>query len=92
MKDPRFYLRPVFAVADLEASLAYYCQALGFGRDWQFPASKPFIAQINRDDLDLILDAGSVIPRAANPSVLSLTLHQGEELDGNLLVFWGQGT
>ena len=119
-----FYMRPVLCVRDVEASIAYYCEQLGFVKNWDFPADKPIIAQVSRNGLDVILDSASVIPRASPPTVLSMTLHQPqqlgalyqelndrgakisaapfevvwekdlyqldvEDLDGNVLVFWG---
>jgi hypothetical protein len=80
---------------------------------------------VSRNGLDIILDSGSSIPRAATPSVLSMSLHSPEklmalhdefrdrsatiaaapfevhwqeglyqfdveDLDGNVLVFWGE--
>jgi hypothetical protein len=117
----QFYARPILCVRDVEASIAYYCDKLGFDRDWASPEVKPIIAQVSRDGMDIILDSASVIPRAAIPSVVSVSvndlsgLHRDfrergakvvaapfavawqagvlqfdiEDLDGNILVFWG---
>ncbi len=120
-----FYTRPILCVRDVGASIAYYCEKLGFEKSWEFGDEKPFIAQVSRKGLDVILDSGSTIPRPARPSVLSMTLHEAEklgalwreleargakiasapfevvwekglfqldveDLDGNVLVFWGK--
>lgn len=61
MPDDEFYTRPMFHVQDVGLSIAYYCEKLGFTKSWEFAV----IAQVGRDGLDLILDAGSDIPRAA---------------------------
>jgi hypothetical protein len=118
------WMRPVLCVRDLAASLAYYCERLGFEKRWVHGPDNLIIAGIERGEIELILDAGSVLPRPAAPSVLSLTLHRPEtlgdlhrelvgrgakvvtppfpviwqadtyqldvqDLDGNVLVFWG---
>ncbi len=75
-----FYLRPIFGVEDLGRSLVYYCDTLGFEKAWEFGEAAPIIAQVGRNGLDLILDAGSVIPRPAGRSVASMTLHAPEQL------------
>lgn len=119
-----FYTRPILAVQDVTASINYYCEKLGFTKVWSSPDEAPIIAQVDRNGMGIILDSASVIPRASNPSVLSMTLHQAdqlgalyrelknngakitatpfpvvwdeklyqfdvEDLDGNILVFWG---
>ncbi len=117
MPDDEFYTRPMFHVREVGTSIAYYCEKLGFTKSWEFNV----IAQVGRNGLDIILDAGSDIPRAAVPSVISMSvgdldgLHQDlekrgakitappfdvdwqegirqfdvEDIDGNILVFWG---
>ena len=70
-----FWARPVFRVSDLAASLAYYCEKLGFKTDWDEGGSDSAIAQVSRDGLSLILDRKTYFPKASLPSVLSLTLN-----------------
>lgn len=79
MKE-EFYLRPILCVTDVPASIAYYTEKLGFEAGWSFPGDAPIIAQVGRNGLDLILDAESSIPRAATPTVLSLSLHDAQGL------------
>ena len=121
-----FWTRAIFTVRDVEASVAYYCDKLGFIRKWSHAEGKTIIAAVERGGLQIILDGGTSLPRSAIPAVLSLTLHaeaaiaalhrdltargakvrnapfavtwqQGvyqfevQDLDGNLLVFWGDG-
>ena len=76
-----FYTRPIFHVRDIVASIAYYRDALGFRKDWDSGDDPPVIAQVSRDGLDIILNCQSVIPRAAVPSVLSMSLHAPETLE-----------
>jgi hypothetical protein len=75
-----FYMRPLLRVADVEASVAYYCDKLGFTRSWHHGPDKTLIAQVGRGGLDIILDAGSVLPKPATPTVLSMSLHAGDQL------------
>jgi catechol 2,3-dioxygenase-like lactoylglutathione lyase family enzyme len=121
MSDDDFYTRPILSVRDVRSSIAYYCDKLGFEKSWDSGDETLVIAQVGRNGLDIILDAESVIPRAAVPSVLSMSvsdleaLHKElqdreakitaapfavqwqeginqfdvEDLDGNVLVFWG---
>jgi catechol 2,3-dioxygenase-like lactoylglutathione lyase family enzyme len=117
----KYFIRPVFRVRDVAASVAYYCERLGCRKRWDHGADGPIIAEVERGDLSVILDSGSVVPKPAGPSVLTLSvenlseLHRDlvgrgatiatplfeviwqastcqfdvEDLDGNLLVFWG---
>jgi catechol 2,3-dioxygenase-like lactoylglutathione lyase family enzyme len=119
------WTRPIFRVRDVEASIAYYCEKLGFNKHGEHGEDRLIIAEVGRSGLDLILDSSSVLPRPAAPSVLTLSLHKPEtlgalhrefqergakivappfaviwqegsweldveDLDGNVLVFWGQ--
>ena len=117
----KYFIRPVFRVRDVAASVAYYCEKLGCQKRWDHGVDGPIIAEVERGDLSVILDSGSVVPKPAGPSVLTLSiqnlgeLHRElagrgasivappfeviwqkntcqfdvEDLDGNLLVFWG---
>lgn len=67
--------RPVFRVARLEASVAYYRDRLGFEVDWLDNSTRPpTCAQVSRDGITVILDERASFPKAAVPSVLSVTL------------------
>ena len=76
-----FYTRPIFRVRDVPASIAYYCEALGFRKDWDSGDDPPVIAQVSRNGLDIILDGNSVIPKASPPSVLSMSLHAADGIE-----------
>ena len=117
----KYFIRPVFRVRDVVASVAYYCEKLGCRKRWDHGADGAIIAEVERGDLSVILDSGSVVPKPAGPSVLTLSIENVSELhreligrganivtppfdviwqknicqfdvadlDGNLLVFWG---
>lgn len=75
-----FWVRPHFCVSDVSASVAYYREKLGFTLAWIHGGDSPIVAQVGRNDIDIILDGGSVLPRAARPSVLGMSLHKPETL------------
>ena len=53
-----WYSRPVLFVADVERSLAFYVDQLGFRVDWSFKQEdKLFIAQVARSDCEIILSS-----------------------------------
>jgi hypothetical protein len=117
----KYFVRPVFRVRDVAASVAYYCEKLGCTKRWEHGEDGPIIAEVERGELSVILDSGSAVPKPAGPSVVTLSiqnvteLHRElagrganvakppfevvwqkntlqfdvEDLDGNLLVFWG---
>jgi predicted lactoylglutathione lyase len=119
-----FFSRPIFRVRDVAASLDYYCEKLGFTVEWSHGKEAPIVAQVEREGITIILDSGSVMPKPAATSVLSMSMHQPEklgelhrelerrgakivappfaviwqkgtyeldveDLDGNVLIFWG---
>jgi uncharacterized glyoxalase superfamily protein PhnB len=119
------FVRPLFRVRDVAASLAYYGEKLGCTKRWEHGEGKPIIAEVERDGLAIILDSESVLPRPSGPSVVTLSLARPEslgdlhrelvgrgakivaapfavvwqadtyqfdveDLDGNILVFWGK--
>ena len=75
-----FWVRPHFFVADVAASVSYYCEQLGFAKAWVHGDESPIVAQVGRAELDIILDRGSVLPGAGVPSVVGMVLHQPEQL------------
>lgn len=117
----KYFIRPVFRVRDVAASISYYCEKLGCTKRWEHGEDGPIIAEVERGDLSVILDSGSVVPKPAGGSVVTLSvedlgqLHRElagrgarivkppfavvwqantyqfdvEDLDGNILVFWG---
>jgi uncharacterized glyoxalase superfamily protein PhnB len=119
----KYFVRALFRVRDVAASVAYYCEKLGCTKRWEHGDDRPIIAEVERGDLNVILDSASVLPKPAGPSVVTLSLNPAtfeelhrdlaargatitappfpviwdegiqqfdvEDLDGNVLVFWG---
>ena len=50
-------IRPCFIVKDLQASIAYYRDRLGFQLDFQGPDDSPFWAGVSRDGIGIMLKA-----------------------------------
>jgi catechol 2,3-dioxygenase-like lactoylglutathione lyase family enzyme len=50
-------IRPSFIVKDLQASIAYYRDRLGFQLDFQGPDDGPFWAGVSRDGIGIMLKA-----------------------------------
>ena len=50
-------IRPNFIVKDLQASIAYYRERLGFQLDFQGPDEGPFWAGVSRDGIGIMLKA-----------------------------------
>jgi catechol 2,3-dioxygenase-like lactoylglutathione lyase family enzyme len=80
--DRKLWARPVVRVTNLARSLAYYCEKLGFVTDWDEGGPESAIAQVSRGGFALILDRNTYFPKAAVPSVISLTLHDGPQRPG----------
>jgi catechol 2,3-dioxygenase-like lactoylglutathione lyase family enzyme len=126
MSDPLepkadFWTKPIFSVANLQASIEYYETKLGFTLRWRSGESA---AEVERAGINLVLSCGSNLPSSRVPGVISAELydhiqldqlhadfvlrgasvcrapfpvgwqprvHQLEiaDLDGNILLFWG---
>ena len=50
-------ITPFFIVKDLQVSISYYIERLGFQLDFQGPADGPFYARVSRDDIGIMLKA-----------------------------------
>jgi predicted lactoylglutathione lyase len=50
-------IRPFFIVKDLQVSIAYYIERLGFKIDFQGPDDDPFYAGLSRDGIGIMLKA-----------------------------------
>ncbi|HET9308523.1 MAG TPA: VOC family protein [Candidatus Sulfotelmatobacter sp.] len=63
-----WFARPVLHVKDVDASLRYYVDQLGFINSWRFDENgKTFVAQVDRQGCALILADTSHNPRAISP-------------------------
>ncbi|MGA8340874.1 MAG: glyoxalase superfamily protein [Candidatus Sulfotelmatobacter sp.] len=52
-----WFARPVLHVTDVEASLLFYVNRLGFTSPWRFDEDKTFVAQVERQGCALILSS-----------------------------------
>jgi catechol 2,3-dioxygenase-like lactoylglutathione lyase family enzyme len=75
---PDFWMRPIFTVENLQASIDYYRDKLGFELKWR---SGDDAAELNRSGIELILYASGGSLRAAVPGVISAELHEHIKLD-----------
>jgi catechol 2,3-dioxygenase-like lactoylglutathione lyase family enzyme len=50
-----WYARPVFFVSDLQRSLRFYLDVLGFTKKWHEAEGKGTVCQVNRSDCEIIL-------------------------------------
>jgi len=51
----RWYMRPVFFVGEVERSLRFYEDQLGFKKSWHEGDGKGKVCQVNRSDCEIIL-------------------------------------
>ena len=65
-------IRPNFIVKDLQASITYYRERLGFQLDFQGPDDGPFWAGVSRDGIGIML-------KAVAPDVLPCPNHTRHE-------------
>src|SRR6185503_12474706 len=65
-------IRPNFIVKDLQASITYYRERLGFQLDFQGPDDGPFWAGVSRDGIGIML-------KAVAPDVLPSPNHTRHE-------------
>ena len=65
-------IRPSFIVKDLQASIAYYRERLGFQLDFEGPDDGPFWAGVSRDGIGIML-------KAVAPEVLPCPNHTRHE-------------
>lgn len=92
MTNPvEFWARPIFRVADVAVSVAYYRDVLGFSVVWTHGDSPMVVAQVERGGIDIILDAESAMTRPTGTSVFTFSLHQPENLDALFQSFQERG-
>jgi catechol 2,3-dioxygenase-like lactoylglutathione lyase family enzyme len=71
-----WYARPVFHVADVPASIAFYRDKLGFTEEWKFEdGGVPFVAQVERDGCEIIFS--SQWPEKRGKGLLFVSLGDG---------------
>jgi catechol 2,3-dioxygenase-like lactoylglutathione lyase family enzyme len=80
-----WYSRPLFFVADVERSLAFYIGLLGFTEKWSFKEDdKVFVAQVNREDCEIILSSQWPEKNGKGMLFVSLTNTDYANLPGEL--------
>jgi len=52
-----WFARPVLFVADMDRTLDFYVNRLGFAQSWRFEEGKAFVAQAERQDCKLIFSS-----------------------------------
>lgn len=60
---------PFFVVADVPRSIAFYGERLGFDVGWQEPKTKPFVAILRRDNVQLFVKAEHGVAPVPNVSL-----------------------
>ena len=73
-------ISPFFIVKDLQASVGYYTDRLGFQLDFEGPADGPYYARVSRDGIGIML-------KAILPDVLPCpnhTRHEWARWDANI--------
>ncbi|MHB1326646.1 MAG: VOC family protein [Gemmatimonadales bacterium] len=65
-------ISPFFIVKDLQASIAYYIERLGFQVDFQGPDDDVYYARVSRDDVGIML-------KAVSPAVMPQPNHTRHE-------------
>lgn len=56
--EPRWYARPVLFVADVDRSIAFYTDRLGFAEHWRHEmGGVTLVAQVDRSECELILSS-----------------------------------
>jgi catechol 2,3-dioxygenase-like lactoylglutathione lyase family enzyme len=71
-----WYARPVFHVADVQASIDFYRDRLGFSEEWRFEETgQVFVAQVERDGCAIIFS--SQWPEKRGKGLLFVSLGDG---------------
>jgi catechol 2,3-dioxygenase-like lactoylglutathione lyase family enzyme len=73
-------IRPCFIVDDLQASVAFYREQLGFQLDFQGPDDDPYYAGVSRDGIGLMLKA--ILPEV--PPRPNHTRHEWARWDASI--------
>lgn len=84
-----WHARPVVGVSDMERSLAFYVDKLGFTRDWSFDdAGQTIVAQVSRQGCELIFS--TQWPERVGKGLMFLSLDVGV-LDALRIELEGRG-
>ena len=71
----KWYSRPVLFVADIERSVDFYVNQLGFKQNWCVEeGGKAWVAQVARPGIELILDANGQWPDKVGKGLMFISL------------------
>jgi catechol 2,3-dioxygenase-like lactoylglutathione lyase family enzyme len=72
----KWYTRPVLLVTDIDRSVDFYVNQLGFKENWRFEPEpgKASVAQVSRPGLELILEADQQWPDKIGKSLMFISL------------------
>lgn len=83
----QWYSRPLFFVADVERARDFYVGSLGFSENWSFSDdNKLFVAQVSREDCEIILSSQWPDKNGMGMLFISLTTADYATLPGELAV------
>jgi catechol 2,3-dioxygenase-like lactoylglutathione lyase family enzyme len=61
-------ISPFFIVSNVDQTIAFYCDKLGFETRFREPERNPFFAIVGRDGAQLFLKSGKDVPPLPNPN------------------------
>lgn len=74
-----WYARPVLFVADIDRTLDFYVNRLGFTQGWRFEEGSGVVAQVNRQGCNLIFSSQWPDKAGGGLMFISLTLEAPKE-------------
>ena len=91
-----WYARPVFFVADLNRSLRFYLDVLGFTKKWHEADGAGTVCQVNRSDCEIILtqdatrsDRSRLFLELDAPGLAEIRSEISERGIPHTLIWWG---
>ena len=94
--DHVWYMRPVFFVSDIERSIGFYVNTLGFKKKWHSEDGKGTVCQVDRGDCEIILcedatrdDRGRVFLELKRAGVDQLLKEVSERSIQTKKMWWG---
>lgn len=58
MESEKWYARPVFSVASIQAALDHYCTLLSFKQEWKYEeAGQTIVTQVSKGEFEIILSS-----------------------------------
>ena len=88
-------MSPFFIVSDVDRTIRFYCDRLGFDARFREPQEKPFFAIVGRDGAQLLVKSGDGLPplpnSARHPWMRWDAFLHTEDPDGLAADFTGRG-